>query len=129
MNIQELETVIFNDLPIKIFVLSNNEYGIIKQTQDTWLDSRYVASDKSSGLGFPDLIKIAQAYNFETIEIHEHAELEDKISYVLGSKKAIFCDVKLKCGEHILPKLVFGKPIEDLAPLLDRDELKKSLEF
>jgi acetolactate synthase I/II/III large subunit len=129
MNIQELETVLFNKLPIKIFVVDNNEYGIIKQTQDTWMKSQYVGSDETSGLGFPDLIAIAKAYGFETSEINNHSELASKAKDVLSKDKPMFCDVRLKHSEQILPKLVFGRPIEDMAPLLDREEFKKNLEF
>lgn len=130
MNIQELETIIYNKLPVKIFVINNNEYGIIKQTQDTWMNSRYVASDEGSGLGFPDLVKIAKAYGYETLEIKNHTELKDKIKKVLNHKDGpIFCDVKLKSGTQIAPKLVFGRPLEDLGPLLEREELSRNLEF
>jgi len=129
MNIQELETIIFNKLPIKIFVIDNNEYGIIKQTQDTWMNSHYVGSDETSGLGFPDLIAIAKAYGYETSEIKSHKELVENISDVLKRQGPILCDVRVKHGEQLLPKLVFGRPLDDLAPLLDRGELKKNLEF
>lgn len=129
MNIQELETVLFNKLPVKIFVIDNNEYGIIKQTQDTWMESHYVGSDETSGLGFPDLIAIAKAYGYKTSEIKNHKELIEKISEALQHQGPMFCDVKVRHGEQLLPKLVFGRPLEDLAPLLDRDELRKNLEF
>lgn len=129
MNIQELETVLFNKLPIKIFVIDNNEYGIIKQTQDTWMGSHYVGSDETSGLGFPDLIAIAKAYGYVTMEIKNHSELSKKICAVLEHQGSVFCDVRIRQGEQLLPKLVFGRPLEDLAPLLERDELQKNLEF
>jgi acetolactate synthase-1/2/3 large subunit len=129
MNIQELETVIFNKLPVKIFVIDNGEYGIIKQTQDTWMNSHYVASDETSGLGFPDLIAIARAYGYQTTQIKDHGEIVGQVKSVLQQPGPMLCDVRLKHGEQLLPKLVFGRPLEDLAPLLDREELKKNLEF
>ncbi len=129
MNIQELATVLFNKLAIKIFVIDNKEYGIIKQTQVTWMNSHYVGSDEKSGLGFPDLLSIAKAYGYETLEIKNHKELIKNIRDVLKYPGPMLCDVRVKHGEQLLPKLVFGRPLEDLAPLLDRDELKKNLEF
>ncbi len=130
MNIQELETYIHNKLPIKVFIMNNKEYGIIKQTQDTWMNSRYVASDKKSGLGSPDFVKIAQAYGIATETIDDHTELSRKIKSVLSwSDGPIICNINVKSGEQIVPKLVFGRTLEDLAPFLDRDELKKNLEF
>ena len=104
--------------------MCNNEYGMIKITQDTWLNSKYTASDTNSGLGFPDLYKIAKAYNLHVIDIDNHSEL-DFIDYILEYDGPIFCNVKIKPCEQILPKLVFGKPIEDMAPLLERDEFEK----
>lgn len=127
MNIQELETIVFNNLPIKIFLINNGEYGIIKQTQDTWLNSKYVASDPGSGLGFPDFYKIAKAYGIEVETINNHKELNAIIRKVLDYKGSILCDVKLKQGEKIIPKLEFGRPIEDLSPLLPREELEKNM--
>jgi acetolactate synthase-1/2/3 large subunit len=123
MNIQELETVIFNKLPIKIFLINNSGYGIIKQTQDTWLNSRYVAADSSSGLGFPDFQKIALSYGIKAAEIVSHKELNGSMRKVLDYNGPILCDVKLKPDEKITPKLEFGRPLEDLSPFLDRAEL------
>lgn len=129
MNLQELETIIFNKLPVKIFVLDNGEYGIIKQTQDTWMQSHYVGTDETCGLGFPDLKKVAAAYGYTVVEIADHKTLSKKIRAVLAMKgKPVFCRVKVQSGQKILPKLVFGKPIEDQAPLLDREELRKILD-
>lgn len=127
MNIQEMETVVYNNLPIKIFIINNGEYGIIKQTQDTWLNSRYVASDPCSGLGFPDFCKIAKAYGLETTVINNHKELNKLIRKVLQYKGPILCDVRLRNGEKIIPKLEFGRTIEDASPLLPREEFEKNM--
>lgn len=127
MNVQELETVEHNKLPIKIFVIDNGEYGIIKQTQDTWLKSRYVAADPGSGLGFPDICKVAKAYGIKTCVISNHKSLDKLIRKVLQYKGPILCDVKLKSGEKITPKLEFGRPIEDLSPFLPRDEFAENM--
>ncbi|UCD54958.1 MAG: thiamine pyrophosphate-binding protein [Candidatus Omnitrophota bacterium] len=124
MNIQELETIAYNKLPIKIFLINNRGYGMIKQTQDTWLDSVYVASDPSCGLGFPDFQKVAKAYKIKTLQIANHGELKKMIRKVLSYKGPVLCDVKLRPGEKIIPKLEFGRPLEDMSPLLPRSELK-----
>ena len=129
MNIQELETIAYNRLPIKIFLINNGGYGIIRQTQDTWMNSRYVAVDPSSGLGFPDCQKIAKAYGIETQEIVDHKDLNKAIRNVLEYKGPILCDVKVKHDQQILPKLVFGRPIEDMAPLLSREEFEANMKF
>lgn len=127
MNIQELETVSYNNLPIKIFLINNCGYGIIKQTQDTWLDSRYVAADPHSGLGFPDFQRISAAYDIKSIEINNHRELNAVMRKVLNYKGPILCDVKVRNDEKIIPKLEFGKPLEDLWPFLPKKELEDNM--
>ena len=127
MNIQELETIVYNKLPIKIFLINNKGYGIIKQTQDTWLESRHIAADPDSSLGFPDFQAIASAYDIKTFELNNHQKLNNTITEVLNYKGPVLCDVKLKSDEKILPKLEFGRPLHDLSPLLPREELKANI--
>lgn len=127
MNIQELETIVYNKLPVKIFLINNAGYGIIKQTQDTWLKCRHVAADAASGLGFPDFQKVAKAYGIETMEISSHKDLNRLIRKALDYKGAILCDVKVRSGEKIIPKLEFGRPLEDLWPFLPKEELEEGM--
>lgn len=127
MNIQELETIAYNRLPVKIFVINNRGYGMIKQTQDTWLDSCYVASDESSGLGFPDYQKLAWAYGIKAVEIDSHKKLKKKLKKVLAYKGPVLCDVQVKPCARIIPKLDFGRPIEDSSPLLSRKEFERNM--
>lgn len=129
MNIQELETIVYNKLPVKIFLINNGGYGIIKQTQDTWMNSRYVAADPASGLGIPDCQKIAKAYGIKTAEIADQKELNKAIRNVLEYNGPILCDIKVRHNQQILPKLVFGRPIEDMAPLLPREEFEANMKF
>ena len=127
MNIQELATIFYLKIPVKIFVLNNNGYGLIKQTQDMWLNSRRVGVDEKSGLGMPDLIKISKAYKIKTIEINNHKDLDRKISNILKSKKPILCNVKLNENQQVVPKLQFGRPIHDLSPRISLKELKTNM--
>ena len=127
MNVQELETISFYKLPIKIFLINNEGYGIIRQTIDTWLDSRYVGTDTDSGLGFPDFRRVAQAYKIETLELKNHKELNQKIRQTLDYEGPILCNVLLKPDQKIVPKLAFGRPIEDMDPLLPREEFEENM--
>ncbi len=127
MNINELETIAKYKIPVKIFVINNHEYGIIKQFQDVWLNSCYKATCVDGGLGDPDFLKIARAYEIAACQINNHRELKGKIREVLDFAGPILCSVELKCGEKIKPKLEFGKPIEDPAPLLDREEFRRNM--
>jgi acetolactate synthase-1/2/3 large subunit len=124
MNLQELETIVYNKIPVKIFLINNGEYGIIKQTQDTWMNSRYVGVCPKSGVGFPDWGKICTAFGlaYTILDGSSDDDMRMKMEMVLDSPEAMLCDVRVKSREQILPKLVFGKPIEDMGPLIDRDE-------
>jgi acetolactate synthase-1/2/3 large subunit len=130
MNLQEFGTVALQNLPIKIFILNNKEYGIIKQTQSTWLDSNYVCSDVASGVACPDFLRIAQAYDIKTIDISSHEKLNEIMQYVLSYDDGpIVCNVKIKTNQEILPKLSSGRPLEDMYPHLPEDEMKLNMKF
>ena len=129
MNIQELATIAHFNYPVKIFILNNGGYGLIKQTQDTWLKSRRVGVDENSGLAMPDLKKISKAYKIKTVEINNHNDLDEKIDYVLKLKKPVVCEVKVDDKQKVIPKLEFGRAIHDLSPRLKREELELNMNF
>jgi acetolactate synthase-1/2/3 large subunit len=122
MNIQELNTVLYHKLPIKIFVLNNHGYSMIQQTQDQWLNSNYEASSEASGLGFPDFHKLAELLGFNTLTIHSNQEASDKLKAFLDAPGPGFCNVELRPEERVIPQVRYGRPIEDPEPLLPRDE-------
>ncbi|MCK5617736.1 thiamine pyrophosphate-binding protein, partial [Candidatus Pacearchaeota archaeon] len=128
MNIQELATIRYHNLPIKLFLFNNNGYGIIQQTQDTWLDSNYSGSNPESGVCIPDLLQIAKAYKIPTLTINNHNDLGEGIWKTLDySGGPILCEVRLEQHQKITPKLEFGRPIEDASPLLDRNQFSEEM--
>jgi acetolactate synthase-1/2/3 large subunit len=124
MNVQELATIQHFNFPIKIFVIDNGGYGLIKQTQDTWLASRRVGVDKASGLALPDYIKIAKAYGLRTFTIKKNSEVKKVIDKVLKLKKPALCNVIVDCKQKVIPKLDSGSEIDDMSPKLSRKELE-----
>jgi len=129
MNIQEIENIKHLNLPIKIFIVNNNGYGMVKQTIDTWLNKNYVGCDTQSGLSMPDFQKVFSSYGIETCEISNHNDLSEKINFVINSDKPIMCDVKVDPDARIIPKLKPGHPLHDMLPSLPEDEIKKQLKF
>lgn len=127
MNIQELATISHFKLPVKIFLMNNHGHGIIKQTLDTWLGSNYNAVDSNSGLADPDYMALARVYGLQSVHIRNHAELSSQIEKALKLEGPVFCNVELIPSQKMEPKLVFGKPIEDSAPLLDRAEFYENM--
>ena len=124
MNIQEIENIKNLDLPIKIFIINNKGYGMVKQTIDTWLNKNYVGCDAKSGLSMPNFKKVFDSYGIKTCEINNHNELSEKIEYVMNYKKPIMCDVKVDPEARIVPKLKPGSPLHDMLPRLPLNELK-----
>jgi acetolactate synthase-1/2/3 large subunit len=116
MNIQELQTMSHHRLPIKLFILNNFGYGIIKQFQDTWFEGRHEASGK--GYSQPDFEKIADAYN---ISYRKISNPEDIIKEDLDSKEGIIFDVILHPNTLIEPKIDSGNPLHNMSPYLDLD--------
>ena len=125
INIQELQTIVANKLPIKIIVMNNNGYGIIKQFQELYLNKRYEASGK--GVTNPDFKKVSVAYGIHYNKIQSHKDINKVLKKALKSNKAEFIEVILKPDQKIIPKLQFGNPIEDLSPLLPRKEFDKNM--
>jgi len=125
VNIQELQTIFHYQVPVKIFVMNNHSYGIIKQFQDLYFGSRYEATGR--GYSCPNFVKVAEAYGIKAIAINNHAELQKKIRQVLDYEGPILCDVELKNDTLIIPKLEVNKPIEDQTPYLDREEFLSNM--
>ena len=136
MNIQELGTIAFHKLPIKIFVLNNIGYLAMRITQDTYFESRYIASDPQDGVTCPDLCGIAKAYGLQTVKLENENNLSAKISEILNMPGPVLCEVLMDPKQTLYPKLssevkpdgrLISKPLEDLYPFLDRDEFKKNM--
>ena len=127
INIQELQTMVANNLPIKLFIINNDGYGIIKQFQELYLNKRYEASISSKGVTNPNFKKISNAYGINYSEIKNNKQIDKILNKILNSKKPEFVNVIIDPNQKIIPKLQFGKPIEDLSPLLPRLEFKKNM--
>ncbi len=136
MNIQELQTIVYHKLPIKIFYLNNDGYISMKQTQKSFFDGRVVASDEKSGVSFPNILKVAQAYGLDTEKIESHDIMQERIKKVLQSTGPVLCEVLLPPDYIFAPKLsserkpdgrLVSKPLEDLFPFLSREEFKKNM--
>jgi len=135
MNIQELQTVMHNQLPIKMFILNNRSYGIIKQFQEIYFQGRYIGTSAESGYTAPDFPKVAQAYGIPAIRIDSHQELQEKLAQALATPGPILIDVRLAEDQKLIPKLgavkigdrYISKPIEDMLPLLPREEFYSNM--
>src|SRR3989338_8574225 len=127
MNIQEMQTMVNYKLPVKVFIFNNQGYGIIRQFQELYLDRRFEATGKKNDVTVPDFMRIAEGFGIKGIRINSHIDMKRKIQQVLSYKGPVLCEVMLNSNQKIIPKLMFGNPIEDLSPLIPRDEFKKNM--
>jgi acetolactate synthase I/II/III large subunit len=128
MNLQELATIKKHDLPIKIFIFQNQGYNMIKSTQNSWLDSRYEASSSEKGIAIPDFVAIGKAYGIESIRISDDASLKEKLEKVLATPNSTICELNIVPTPTFLA-LKSGSALENLLPSLDKEELKKNMNY
>lgn len=135
MNLQELQTVLTNKLPIKIFLINNNGYHSIRITQTNLFNKNFVGIGEESGdLSFPEFKKIAEAFGYIYLSAASNKEMKDAVDKALGIEGPVFVEIftdttqvwepksatkKLKDGTLVSP------PLEDLAPFLSKEELEK----
>lgn len=134
LNIQELQTVIHYQLPIKIFVLNNNGYLSIRTSQKGFLGG-VVGEGPESDVTFPDFIKLAQAYGFQTQRL-DSADFETGLREVLSADGPVLCEVILDPAQGFEPRQssrplpdgrIVSAPLEDMFPFLERDELVSNM--
>ena len=124
VNLQELQTVAHYNLDIKIMIMNNHGYGIIKQFQDSYCNSRYEATGK--GYSAPDFEKIAAAYQLPYIKI---TKLDDLRAVYFDAIGPMIIEVELHPNTLIEPKLEMGKAIHEQFPYVSPEEFKWSTPY
>lgn len=136
LNLQELQTIAGNRLPIKLIVLNNNGYSSIRQTQQNYFPDNVVGCGPESGLTFPDYCRIGLAFGFETRRCASHLELAACLRDTLTRDGPQLLEVMLDPEQPFSPKLssrqledgrMVSSPLEDLAPFLSRAELAENM--
>lgn len=120
INIQEMETVSRNKIPMLLCVLNNNSLGMVKEFQDLYFDKNYQSS--VIGYGCPDLEKIAHAYNFEYVRIQGLSKNDDLLEQVLDKKVPVLVEVVIDLHAPLSPKIVYGHALDDQAPYLNVEQ-------
>lgn len=137
MNLQELQTIRTNQLPVKLFVINNRGYQQIRLTQKNIFGNGFVGVGEESGdLGFPSCEGLASVYGFPFYRCSRSEEMEDIIDTVLQAEGSAFCEVVVTKGQAFEPKSAARKledgrmvspPLEDMAPFLSREELRENM--
>ena len=138
MNLQELQTVLTNRLPIKIFLINNNGYHSIRITQNNLFKEhcKVGIGPESGDLSFPEFRKIAEAFGYPYYSASSNAEMKKVVNEVLALDGPVFCEIFTDTTQVWEPKsstkrlpdgTLVSPPLEDLAPFLPREELERNM--
>lgn len=138
MNLQELQTIITQKLPIKIFLINNCGYHSIRITQNSLFSehSNVGIGPESGDISFPEFKKIAEAFGFSYYSAKSNSEMEKVIDETLNECTPAFCEIFTDTQQVWEPKsstkrlddgTLVSPPLEDLAPFLSKEELKKNM--
>jgi acetolactate synthase-1/2/3 large subunit len=133
MNIQELQTITHNKIPIKIFILNNNGYLAISLMQDNLFKGNHIGSTHESGISSPDFIKLAQAYGLSTFRLENNTQLENQIENILTSNGPVLCEIMMVEDQLLVPRVqssknengeIISNSLENMFPFLPDNEIK-----
>ena len=136
MNIQEFATIKHNNLPIKVFILNNNGYLLIRHTQRNFMENRLVGEGPKSGVWCPDSMKIADAYGIKGVRIENVDEVDSKIKEVLDYEGPVICEVMTPEWQLLIPRVASDKlpdgtlrsrNYEDMFPYLPEEEVRANM--
>ena len=136
MNLQELMTIVYHKLPIKLFYLNNNGYHSIRQTQTNTFPGPMVGVSPENGVGMPDIEKLAGAYGIPFNRIDRLDTLDETLAQVLAGDGLCLTEVMLDPAQFFAPKLsgkaqpdgtIVSPPIEDMYPFLERAEYTENM--
>lgn len=128
MNIQELQFVYRENLPIKIVVINNKSLGMIRQFQDVYFDGVCYQTNEDGGYSVPDFVKVAKAYGIDGCTSFSLDNMEI-VNEKLNNDNPELIEIILNDDTYISPKLEFGKPNYDQMPLISRDLLRELLDL
>jgi len=125
INIQELQTIVRNNLKVKIVVLNNRTLGMIRQFQDSYFESRYQST--YWGYSAPDFTKVAIAYGIDAMTIESPDSIASAVSWLWNDEnkdKSQLLQVMIDPHTNTYPKIAFGKPITEMEPFAKPIEME-----
>lgn len=136
MNLQELQTMVHHQLPIKLIIFNNDGYLMIKHTQNALFKGRRAGVDEKSGVSCPDFSALAKALNIPAFRIRTWEDFDQYIPEIQQADGPLICEVFMHPQQLFVPKLglaikadgtLISPPLEDLSPFLSREELKENM--
>lgn len=135
MNIQELQTVNYHKCNMIVFLLNNNGYHSIRQTQTNLFNNGLVGVSDDNGVSFPQFDKVADTFGFRYFKLESISDMEEKLDEILSAKGPVLCEAIIDDKQYFEPKLsskvlpsgqIVSSPIDDMYPFLNREEYKKN---
>jgi acetolactate synthase-1/2/3 large subunit len=135
-NIQELQTLKHYQLPIKLFVLNNDGYLSIRTSQKNYFEERYIGEGPRSGVTMPDTLKICEAYEINSARVSDLDKLDEAILLALKTDGPYVLEIVTPPEQSIIPTVsskvnadgsMSSRPLEDMAPFLDRSEYYENM--
>ena len=137
MNLQELQTIIHHRMGIKIFLINNQGYHSIRQTQKNFFGEPLVGIGADSGdLSFPDMEKLAAAYGYPYVKACHNSQLPEAIEKTLSMEGPVICEIFVTTDQNFEPKssakrlpdgTLVSPPLEDLSPFLSEEEMDANM--
>lgn len=134
MNLQELQTIVQNDLPINIVIFSNDGYGAIRQTSKNFFDGAYIGCTPDTGVSFPDFEKVAGIFGFDYRKCSSNEQVEEAVKWMVDSSKRVLLEIEQRFDDPVTPKVMSrldenGKmltpALQDMYPFLPEEEYKE----
>lgn len=136
MNLQELQTIVGEQIPVKIFLLNNSGYVSIFQTHRNFFNGVEVGGGPKSGVSFPNFEHLSAGFGIPYFKAANHAQMKQKIADTLATKGPVICELVIDENQPFAPKLgakqhpdgrITSPALEDLSPFLSREELKDNM--
>lgn len=134
MNLQELATIAYNRLNLKLIILNNNGYHSIRQTQTNLFQPPFIGIDAASGVGFPDFKLIADAFGISYYSLNSEENCENVLKLALNCEGPCICEAIVDSTQNFAPKSsskvlpdgrITSPSLDDMAPFLDREVFDK----
>ena len=139
MNLQEMQTIATNHLPVRVFVIMNGGYHSIRQTQRAYFGEPLIGIGEESGdLGFPKMEKLADCFGFSFARVTSNSDLQEVLTSAMSLPLPAFVEIQVTPLQNTEPKSasrrlsdgsMVSSPLEDMAPFLSREELRENLEI
>ena len=134
MNLQELQTIVQNDLPINLVIFSNDGYGAIRQTSKNFFNGAYIGCTPDTGVSFPDFEKVADTFGFEYRKCETNSQIDEAVKWLVSNPNRVLLEIEQKLDDPVTPKVMsrldengrmLTPALQDMYPFLPEEELKE----